>query len=44
VCSSPVGDDPSAALAFADAGWRPARVYGVVKLDTFYLDLTALHL
>jgi hypothetical protein len=44
VCNSQAGDDPSAALAFADAGWRPARVYGVVKLDTFYLALTVLHL
>jgi hypothetical protein len=34
VCSSSAGDDPSAALAFADAGWRPARVYRVVNLDT----------
>jgi hypothetical protein len=44
VCSSLACDDPSSALAFADAGWRMARVYGVVKLDTFYLDLTVLHL
>jgi hypothetical protein len=41
VCRSPAGDDPSAALAFADARWRPARVYDI-KLDTFYLDLTFL--
>jgi hypothetical protein len=26
VYSSPAGDDPSAALAFADDRWRPARV------------------
>jgi hypothetical protein len=44
VCSSPAGDDPSGALAFADTGWRLARVYGVVKLNTFYLDLTVLPL
>jgi hypothetical protein len=44
LCTLPTGDDPSAALAFADTGWRLARVYGVVKLDTFYLDLTALPL